>query len=355
MPTLVTVPKFEQLAAILQDQVKDGTLKPGQKLPGERTLAQEYGVAHLTVNKAVAGLVAHGVFERRQGDGTYVCKPPPPSTVSQTLAIMVDTRAEMHDPFLFTLSPFLQARQLYPMLLHWESVLADPRPLEDLLRQRPAAFVANGRCGLPLKALANRHPATRLVVLGTVDRAISLPGSYILHDHEAAGRLAAEHLLETGCRRFLVLGPPEANGVDSVANDGFLQTACRVIAAAGGTRKVIGAAGMSAEDYGAIFRRPDYPDGIISLNDFRLMSALDAARDAGRDIPGEVRAVGQFNTPWAAAAGLSSVEMNVEGMLGQLTEILAGGEDRSVSLAPRLVCRRSTIGTSPQAVIGETS
>ena len=345
MSKLVTVTKFEQLAEILRSQVRQGLLRPGQKLPGERALAREYGVAHFTVNKAVAGLVAAGLLERRQGDGTYVCEPSTPLMAAQTSAVMVDTRPAMHDPFLFALPPFLQAQELYPLLLHWQAVLDDAGPLERLFNGDLAAFIAHGRCGLPLATLPKRRLATRLIVLGCLDQAPVLPGSYILNDFDKGGRLATEHLLTLGCRRFLVLGPPGARSVAAVSGDGFLSAACQTIAGAGRTCRVVGAADLTAQDFAGVFGTTDYPDGIISTNDFRLVTALEGVRMAGRSVPEEVRGVGQYNTPWAVTAGLTSVELDMAAMLDQVKEVLAGGEDRSICIAPRLVIRRSSVAT----------
>ncbi|MCF1710960.1 GntR family transcriptional regulator [Tabrizicola sp. J26] len=45
---------------------------PGDTIPGEETLAQEFGVARATVNRAMRELAATGVIERRRKAGTRV-------------------------------------------------------------------------------------------------------------------------------------------------------------------------------------------------------------------------------------------------------------------------------------------
>ncbi len=47
-------------------------LHPGDLLPAERVLAQELGVARMTLRRAVDGLVADGRLVRRPGSGTFV-------------------------------------------------------------------------------------------------------------------------------------------------------------------------------------------------------------------------------------------------------------------------------------------
>ncbi len=64
-----------------QRQVRDrlelliATLSPGEPLPVERDLAREFGVARMTLRRAVDSLVAEARVIRRQGSGTFVAAP----------------------------------------------------------------------------------------------------------------------------------------------------------------------------------------------------------------------------------------------------------------------------------------
>jgi len=53
-----------------------GELRVGDRLPSERDLAERWGVARMTVRRAVDALVADGVLERRHGSGTYLVPRP---------------------------------------------------------------------------------------------------------------------------------------------------------------------------------------------------------------------------------------------------------------------------------------
>jgi DNA-binding GntR family transcriptional regulator len=64
------MPPWRQLAVILRDQITSGQLTG--RLPGEKTLMQEYGLAHGTVRKAIALLREEGLVETAAGWGTYV-------------------------------------------------------------------------------------------------------------------------------------------------------------------------------------------------------------------------------------------------------------------------------------------
>lgn len=56
----------------LRDIILSGGLRPGERLPATRTLAQETGVSRTTVIDAVDRLVAEGMVESRIGAGTFV-------------------------------------------------------------------------------------------------------------------------------------------------------------------------------------------------------------------------------------------------------------------------------------------
>jgi len=52
--------------------VQDGSIKPGDKLPAESSLAELTGVGRTSVREALAALRLMGVVETKVGDGTYV-------------------------------------------------------------------------------------------------------------------------------------------------------------------------------------------------------------------------------------------------------------------------------------------
>lgn len=67
---------YRQLAAKLRDRIRSGELLPGQRMPSEKDLHDEYGLARETVRRAVAVLRTEGLIEIRQGHGTYVAETP---------------------------------------------------------------------------------------------------------------------------------------------------------------------------------------------------------------------------------------------------------------------------------------
>lgn len=68
----IAVPPWRQLEAILRAQIESGDLPPGARLPSILSLSQEYGIATVTVRKALAALKKDGLIETTSGYGTFV-------------------------------------------------------------------------------------------------------------------------------------------------------------------------------------------------------------------------------------------------------------------------------------------
>jgi DNA-binding FadR family transcriptional regulator len=68
---------FRQLADLLRDQIKSGELGPGEPLPSELRLAQEYGISRTTVRQAIAQLRTEGLVNVERPRGTFVRTPEP--------------------------------------------------------------------------------------------------------------------------------------------------------------------------------------------------------------------------------------------------------------------------------------
>lgn len=66
------IPIYLQVKAYILDKIKTGLYQKGDKLPTERSLAEELGISRNTVSVAYKELLLEGVLEARQGRGTFV-------------------------------------------------------------------------------------------------------------------------------------------------------------------------------------------------------------------------------------------------------------------------------------------
>lgn len=78
---------YEEIADKLLEQIQSGSYKLGDKLPAERTLAQEYGVNRAVIREAFRSMERMGCVDSKVGGGTYV-KMPEVLDISDPLSIM---------------------------------------------------------------------------------------------------------------------------------------------------------------------------------------------------------------------------------------------------------------------------
>ncbi len=69
------VPLYYQLQEWLIDQIESGTWRPGDMLPAERELQDEFELSRTTVRQAIQELENRGLVTRYRGRGTFVAKP----------------------------------------------------------------------------------------------------------------------------------------------------------------------------------------------------------------------------------------------------------------------------------------
>src|SRR5881394_2117410 len=66
---------YRKIARMISDLIAAGEFVPGQRLPGERELAQQLGVSRPSVREALIALEVEGKVEVRVGSGVFVCEP----------------------------------------------------------------------------------------------------------------------------------------------------------------------------------------------------------------------------------------------------------------------------------------
>ncbi|HJW90167.1 MAG TPA: GntR family transcriptional regulator [Anaerolineales bacterium] len=69
------IPYYIQLVEILKEHIYQSELKPGDQLPGEFELCEQYGISRTVVRQALQELEKKGLIQRRKGKGTFVAPP----------------------------------------------------------------------------------------------------------------------------------------------------------------------------------------------------------------------------------------------------------------------------------------
>src|SRR5580693_687523 len=84
---------YEQIVQQVEESIRKGAMKPGDQLPSERELAQQFGVSRTAVREAVKTLSEKGLVESYSGRGTFVT-----SGRSQAIRHSLDWLVNSGDP-----------------------------------------------------------------------------------------------------------------------------------------------------------------------------------------------------------------------------------------------------------------
>lgn len=68
------MPLYQDIETLMLDRISGGDWTPGTRIPNEFQLADEFGVSQGTVRKALSGLLARGLVQRRPRHGTFVAE-----------------------------------------------------------------------------------------------------------------------------------------------------------------------------------------------------------------------------------------------------------------------------------------
>lgn len=242
---------------------------------------------------------------------------------------------------------FLRTRGVHPVLM----VADTGRARDDVLaflRQGSAdgALLVSTHAEDPLPA---RLIDAELPAVLFARPARQAPISYVDLDHQAGAELAADRLVERGCRRpATITGPLDVPAAqhrltgfrDALARHGFPY----VPLAEGGFTAASGEAAMER----LLAEHPDL-DGVFAANDLMAQGALPVLHKHGRRVPEDVAVVGFDDSGPALTCRprLTTVRQPVEDMAAEMARLLLDHVDdpdlppRSVIFEPSLVVRES--------------
>ncbi len=153
------LPLYQRVYRLLADDIARGTLRPGDRLPAERTLCGRLSVSRATVRRALAELVADGVVEASVGRGSFVSGGPLSEPPNALMSFSDLGRARGLEPTARVLSAGSRPATFEEAEAFGIVPGADVFVLERLRLLD----------GLPVAVDRSRLPVTRAPALGTAD------------------------------------------------------------------------------------------------------------------------------------------------------------------------------------------
>jgi len=312
--TTQTIPssKYADVRTALIRQLRRGQWKPGDRIPTEAQLVQQFGVSRITVARAVRELESEGLVERRRGAGTFVRSPEASGQLSFGLLI-----PELGETEIF--EPICQGMMTSPLARHhallWGSAVGhsdssaerawnlcqrfierrvsgvffapvEMSPSRDEVNQRICAALDAARVPIVLldRGLAPYPHADRYDLVGI--------------DNRRAGYMVTEHLLTLGARRVAFIGPDAAASTVDEREAGYREALYKFDVP--GDRQWIRR--MRPDDDAAVkdFMDAQRPDAGVCANDRTAGRLMHALRRLGYRVPEDVRLVGIDNVDYAA-------------------------------------------------------
>lgn len=353
MDRFETITKAEQATNHLRRQMLTGVLKSGEKLAPERTLAKEYGLSRVTINKITTSLVQEGLLERRGPLGTFVVGLNGRNSTYQIGFLMQTSNPHEVNPISeAVLRAFVRAshssnaRVVFGMMGSWGTTLPqgfNPESLDALVL---AGSAPEAQLEPFVKA---RKP---MVWVDEVDGADVR--NTVATDHFEAGRLAAEHLLLRGRRNIVVLGYPLGSyrGFELRLEGYRHEHAARGVAI--DERRMLRPYYSRVEHVMEILRQLERDgigfDAVFGLSDVIGIWTLAALTRLNRRIPDDVAVISVDGLPtgeWAHPQ-LTSVAQPVdaigEAAFARVMSMLTLGRmnEGPMRIAPKIIDREST-------------
>ncbi|AKJ65429.1 LacI family DNA-binding transcriptional regulator [Kiritimatiella glycovorans] len=302
-----TQSKHRVISAELLGRIRAGKLKPGERLPSERALAAEYGVARLTARRALSDLEERGLVRRNGQRGTTVlddlnreartltllCSAAPFSITEETIRLVLQ-KAEDRDYGVRVIrvmendeKPMLEALKVGnpTMIFGWPEEISPYGRLERAVRN------------------AGDHVA---LIAGRIE---GDPVPTVTCDDRRGVKMAVDHLRKAGHKKIALIAPniDPAHSVLSVQIETWREAVCDVMNEDEMRRHCIAFDSQYAkhaliETFNRLKKylraaESDSVTALLCLTEELATAALAACRAKGRSVPDDMSIMEYAWTP----------------------------------------------------------
>lgn len=212
---------YERIYNHVLERIRDGALAPGDRVPSEMELAEQFDVSRITSKKALELLRQRGLIERVRGKGSFVSQTLPVETApavpprhATALGLIIPDLSEVYGLELL----YAIEERCADLDLHL--VIRRTRGHQEHEERAIASLVDSGLVdGLiifPVHGEYYNATLVRIILdaypLVLVDRHLSgIPASAVATDNVAASAALTGHLLDLGHTDIAFVSPPPEN------------------------------------------------------------------------------------------------------------------------------------------------
>ncbi len=357
------IARYAQLISHFREQILDGSLPAGARLPTELNLAEQHRISRGTVRQAMSALVNEGLLERVRGRGTFVRPLPPPANPAPRaperrigLVLAHSSGSQLDLDILIGVEHAAKSRGYQVSFAYAEENLEELD--RDIARLR--TDLVGGLIIFPVSDATYDESIWRLsadhIPFVLVDRYFpDLDSDYVVADNLGGGYRATEHLLILGHSRI---------GFVYSANGSLLTTSVRDRWQ--GYRRALQEYGQPYDE-ALVFKWPEgaaarvpgasdqlllregRPSAIFAVNDAVALELLRTAQRGGLGVPEDLALIGFDDLNFAAHlspplttvaqprmdVGLRAGHLLINRIEGQ------GGPPRHIELPTSLIVRET--------------
>jgi len=354
------VPKYIEVSNALKELILLGDLRPGDKLPTEKKLAQQFGVSIISIRGATRKLKEEGYILGIQGSGLYVSEPEEPVKTRNSNSVVFYTNLdEKYDHrYLPMLQSMVKAASIHNIRLemlhppHQDMAFLKDKNLINLLKteqlrglilflnetmtwddfrfldESGIPFVINNMCRDPkgrgliswhqdnwfeqmIKSMLAREYRKIAVLVGPMNK----PEDFIIRLSQRMISAYKRIMGESGIN----MRPDYLMQVDWTAESGYVASK-------------------------RLLSRPERPEVICAADDINAIGVIKAALDLGLSVPGDLKVWGQgdFLKPSFLSSSSWQLERKGRYLVSALIQVMEGDIPDQLPHVFELVERAST-------------
>jgi len=217
-------PLYEQLYAYIADGIARGKFHPGDRVPSENELAEQFNVSRITSKAALEKLFRDGLIERKRGKGSFVSAQAAGLVASAPHKVAARSQARLLGVVMPDFAEVFGLKLLHSIEEQAASrdaylIIKRTYGLQDEEERAIHALIQFGVSGLivfPVHGDYYNQALLRVVLAGfpvvLVDRYLKgIPASTVSTDNLRAGQHLTEYLLAHGHEHIAFLSPPSEN------------------------------------------------------------------------------------------------------------------------------------------------
>jgi len=319
---------------IRADYIDSGRVAPGDRLPTVRDLERQYGASKATIAHALSILALRGLVDKKHGRGCYVASRPSEQKAGAArppIGLLISTTARVASS-LRSPSPAEIMMKVYEGVegvaqqFDRHVVIASTNADYDTEREQLARLVAAGCQAVVLYPVPRLRRQLRSDYLNTEHRDVPIVlvdlgnpehhRSQVVFDNYRAGLEMTRRLIEEEHRHIAFMEPVVDGGEIVIrSNRDRYQGYLTALRQAGLTQRpqdhwpIHPVQRDFVQETAALVgqwkQRSKRATALVAFEDCWAVHTVNAARELGIDVPGDLRVVGFDNQPFAHTLGRS--------------------------------------------------